>query len=1573
MGWQQLLNNSSLPLKKRLHGALVAFLSSSVELRTQQKEDIVIFWLTRLVREKQATTWREGTDVEQEQVWELLDNIFSSNRLQKLVNNGWTCPITSAFPRSIVDVLGSPNLGQQTCRHVVSTVCSVISTPALVSVISNSAALSLQVLTALLDIAMSFPWSKVEEERLKREPSKHEASHIDSKVLENWPAKKKRGTFSYAGKNETDISVPHVVYEEKVLQAISILLNEVRSQLLVKKDDTAVKFCSQQLLRRLVIFETLSEAYCGKLKFNLLIKMENLIQNCLFSPNISVQYKTFLSFMSVEGCKEFSELSLIPVVLSSVASIMTSESLPAVKRAVSLFFEGFVQKFSEEEWVKMLACLLHMAGITLPKSFISCDSEALEFIVKMPLEKRTQEGIIASLLQSSLFSGKITEDCPMDSYLLLLQEHLIESRPLSCDWFVAMRVLLMHSSDNHPDEFIGALGEVVCARKPDEQSMQAVSDLLLDLHKYYTKAVGPVAFVTLLMESIILKKDKLLAHTDILPIFAPTENQGLKLLLPPQFLASLGATLGTAEPLMFLDIFAALQNSADKFLIPLLTESDDCSTVSQRRALAVCCWILSVLLYEADPTRILNVQSFAEKMAIKVAEFIEVFDSLLGKLSQLKFDSASYIGVLLLSHAFTNFFLQLLSNDAFVEFWKPRTRSPLSLVPHTAPEAWSVLQSTIDVHGDSDSRSLMLRLILLRLQHLNAERKRAMVLSLLSAAGESSLKNHLEEEGLTKISVAELTTAIASLSDVVHKHFEKSKEAPRIVKNLLCENLISGFHLLSNRKTIARSALSAYVANQMLLKYIPRLQGNIALLVPHLISVAFARLTSIIKSSEDSTGGKKRKRSVGAETVACDADDLSVILKATRARLDGFDKPDYQKKAEREDAKLAKASLMSIVEALNKGVTLPRINYSDGHIAVKIFNLILDFRLDSLAANQIAALLQAFMAILFLSDLSDKAQKKITILLLRCINLCYVSKTTDVTVVPARSLPTLAIALISMRHDLSSIFLQVKEPKSDDNLNVNETVAINFDAVFKTVLKQLVYFSNVEDLISPVTDFIVSSAMKTSASGIDGRYLQTAWDFVSICAQATSEASGQRIRYSNAAIRTLSSWCLSGLKKWSLASISANSANCILPMLTELLILEFGLRKTTASAKKTHANNELVDGKNHQDKLEAGSMQCFEHLPSAWELAEKCLIDNDTSVQVSALLFISAVKSVPAELRQKFTDETIARAVFTFFLKESPVQALDTKNIHSEAENNYLLELTSTSKLPLAVFLSDCSLDMYGELLGELIKRSTDLSCCLSVRTITLWHMVMQTDVGVMERRVKRSALRTLAQIIVRHLKSPNSLFSSQENLDQLPGLAGNVMLSVLELFDSMMKSNVSLPHQVVMHVLSAVTVSTRHLSPANFALVWKSQVSLLMSSLISRTTAWKLRVSGLLSSIQLLIQELVWRSRAEIHHSVENIELLTSCGLSLDQLIRKVELLKYELYPVLHLTVGGVLVMLQQHSIIAPVRSVLDSQIYKLLKMCCSLGLNHLAVSLPSETRPLLSHYRNNFNKYYNVKQQIE
>jgi len=50
--WQRYLHNSTLPLEERLQGAKAAFLSQSGQLSTHQKEDVVIQWLTSLIRGK---------------------------------------------------------------------------------------------------------------------------------------------------------------------------------------------------------------------------------------------------------------------------------------------------------------------------------------------------------------------------------------------------------------------------------------------------------------------------------------------------------------------------------------------------------------------------------------------------------------------------------------------------------------------------------------------------------------------------------------------------------------------------------------------------------------------------------------------------------------------------------------------------------------------------------------------------------------------------------------------------------------------------------------------------------------------------------------------------------------------------------------------------------------------------------------------------------------------------------------------------------------------------------------------------------------------------------------------------------------------------------------------------------------------------------------------------------------------------------------------------------------------------------------------------------------------------------
>ncbi|KAF2352354.1 hypothetical protein FHG87_016888 [Trinorchestia longiramus] len=1664
MGWQQFLNNSSLPLKWRLHGAMVAFLGVSNDLSTQQKEDVVILWLTRLVKEKQMSAWQEDTDSEQELVWRHLDQVFSSQRLQQLIHKAWTCPITSAFPQSIINVLGAPSLGAETRRLVLSTACSIISTPILATVITNSTSLSLQVATALLDAAIATDWARVEVERLQRLPG-HLDNDNSSSETRPWTQNK---FDRLDAANSADLE--HLLYDERLLKALSILLDDVASQLLVKNDDSAVKFCCQQLLKQMVSLELSAEAYNGPFKDVLLEKMSKLIKDSLFNTNVTAQYATFLSFLNVEDCKAFSEVSLIPVVLSSISALMSSESASAASRTLTLFYEGFLRRFPEDDYrVKMLACLLHMTGIVLPGDVISCDSEALEFIERRPMDARAQERMIVALIKPLQSLDRITKGSRLNTYLVLLLRHLTAQQPLSRDWFLGMRGLLTLLPEDHPEELVAALGEVLIVSKPDEHSLDIVSDLLHDLLQHYSSTATSVAFVSVLMQAIVAKKHKLKSHKEILPFTSSPDHVDLRVLLPPRFLSLLSLMLGSSEPLVFCDLFSALLTGVSDLLLPLFSAADEGSG----RAVAGCCWVLSAVLAGACPTRMVSVQHFAEKMMHSVLRWSQqLVDPLLRlQAHENKLDSARCCGVLLLAHAFAAFQQDLRSCDAFTQPWQDNSPvSSSSLVPHTCPNTWAAIISSVEVSTDVMTRCLLLRLVLLRLQYLHVEGKRSRSCHLLIRSPSKGLVHHAPS-GQAGESQDEL---IASLCSTFKKILDSSsaKDAPKLVRDLLSDNLLASVHTVSScLKAVAKYVLSAYLTYPKLVQMAILGQANLAVLIPQLVQSALGRLASALKLHKE-TGGVAKKRKLSAEDdpergeqgnleekskkqkrenggvsegknkiedncrkqkVSEKIDEnennshdyLLTILQTVNIRLHCLEKGDDKKRINKDSLKM-KQHLGRIAELVSEGHHVIPVQYNDGNVTSQICNFFLDIRLSALSVPQIVVMLQAFMGLFLLSDYSDKKQKKVILALLRCINVCFQALPVDVGVVASEQLPLLATRLVSLRSRPSSMFAATK---ANCVSKMDFYLVVNFDTMLNFVLRQLVQLRGEQDVVGLVAEFLMQRAgnVSTRDAGADVHRLQTASQLVSLCAQAVKEGRGQRSAHCRAAVCKLALWGMPS----SAAPVRASSPDSVLyslSMYSELLALEQshrdarcddalpprgrhlnngtdvshgGMESETHDSHDTKATRSpekiIVDENTEQSKEEfdmhqkvensTGSAEeenakYLEHLATAWRLVKFCLSSDSSRLQSCALQFLMRVKSLPPHLRPQCQDQEISSAILAFFQAQMSAgpECGDAGGLcrSEESSNTTVLankqtnimppgDLAALNKQPLAEFLSDCSLETYQSLLRGLLGRSKTLDGFLAPRTLGMWQLLMEVDVGTIEgRRTKRAALRTLTQVLVRHLRTSCPPSSACEGSSST--LSAGAMVSLLEVLTSVMKQPLSLPHQTVMQVLSAASASTCHLSTPHFVLVWQKQVALLSTTLMSRTGAWSGRVSGLMSTVLFLVTTLAQRSSAHSPHANTHKEVLTSCCLSLEQLLRKLHPLQRDLYHVLHLSVGSIIAALQQHSVIPPVRSVLDAEIYKLLKMCSPSGLDHLAVALPAETRLLLHHYRNNFNKYYAV-----
>lgn len=1681
MGWQQYLTNASVPLKQRLQGARVAFFSSSAELSTHQKEDVVIQWLTRLVKEKQASTWQEDVCQEQEAVWQLLSAVFSSKRLQVLINHRWTCPITSAFPQSIINVLGSSDLSPVTQKCIVDTLHTILRMPALSSVITNSSSLSLNVTTTLLDLAIATDWSQVADAVLCARGDIRTVSSGDGgqpwikRLKVNHQLAKKKLLDERSTNVNPIFSVEHVaeselIDEEKVLHALTLLLGDVKLQMLARGVE-AMTICSHQLLKRVAVLKISFNSYNEILKSQVLKQLDALVSCCLFNAEVFPQYEVFLSQLMIEDGKIGQKQSAVHIVLSMFSDVVSQEPVPVVRYVTSLFMRGFLDRCVKNEHIlKMLATLLYIAGISVPgDNCIDPNNLVISLIDRKEISVECKEAVIWSLMKV-LHSSKLSvrSSLPIRTYIKSLVIYLsVHHQPITPDGFRAFQYILLMYFMNLGDDFPPVLGRLITWKKSSEEVIEVYRVMLLDLVKWFLRVHNLGMFVGNLLCAIVLAKDDLKSHEEFLPSPAhDLRGSECMAVLPPRFLNSLAGNLKGLEPKEYCSLLELVLDTMEKVVLPLTHPADGVVEAANLRAVTLSCWLAGAVVVGGAHHRAVRVEGCAATLVAIVKGFLgQLLHPLLKTLITTVHDNGICCGVLMLCQAWNHLHHVLLrSQSTYSAEWlaasPPSADDPSVLVPYTSAKTWTEIEERLEKFGDEHAKTQLLRLLVQRLSHLTEEKaclevqeKSAKDTAADSAdSGNGSVDSRKSrratqkgnDKSKTKKTLATVHTqkiqTPAGSSDCSQAVYTLTKllmqllqQWPNEASSMLLSHrptLLFVLPVATYHKKLAHIVLDNYSANADIWRKALQEDSPQNIFYGQMVSLVLSELVSCIKgecSGPEQTKKRKRQSYGDGELFA----QRDALLQEIIKNIDKFateDESNFTKKLFNAKSATCGKSLIEFIELLNSTEIPPSIAYKHREKVANLLLLLKDIPINSSNSKQRVFSMMALLVCFFCTDLSKEKLDDITQLMLGILNQ-YMMSGLQMMFAKSLDLPCLINRVVVQQQQLPP------DTVEDGGTNTGRSsLVLQVNTFLQSLSYQLVHSIYKVESVQRVSSFIINRAKQACAETgpeEEEKFLRPAWALVLACSQSLdgkSNLSSERLRWCKKTVRSIGSWCVRLLHRLDLRTVSGVIAAHGLAIFTALVRVEARDCETASTedsvetetsatanskegvritANEVAATTVMTPGWAESDAGKADNLDqtangldetlntTFEGAESGrktkrWQrymddgvqLAKVCLASKLPALEATAMCFIIALKMLPIPLQQQLPQDMF-RYALRFFTKAPSDKAIyaeaysraDAEQLSELAEfkPRVLKDLVSDRPILLNTFLADCPMDVFQGLLDDLLSRSVKLDDGLFPHTASLWNIIINTHVDDRKTRAKRSVMTTLVRTLVWHLSLASASQAQLTEENVALGLKGSVMVCLLELFITIIKTHHSLPHQTTVQTVMAASVSTEHLPLLHFVKVWQCQVSLLDAALLTRSSAWPDRVAGLLVALQSLFEQLVARSDQDDPIAQANKEALTGCCLCLERLVRRLEPLGKILAPVVHHTLGAMVTALHRTIVIAPVKSVLDQQIHQLIRLCERNCLDHLMVALPAETRPLLQYYHQNHHKYYAFQKKKE
>ena len=297
--------------------------------------------------------------------------------------------------------------------------------------------------------------------------------------------------------------------------------------------------------------------------------------------------------------------------------------------------------------------------------------------------------------------------------------------------------------------------------------------------------------------------------------------------------------------------------------------------------------------------------------------------------------------------------------------------------------------------------------------------------------------------------------------------------------------------------------------------------------------------------------------------------------------------------------------------------------------------------------------------------------------------------------------------------------------------------------------------------------------------------------FLKYIVRNSKTAADARRRGCEKSIKSIGSWCMKLLSKIDRETACCHTALFILRIYSVVINSE---GKKEASSTENGQNGEkgavngwgdadlnasvasdALNGTLEQEGVKAPRWQRY--LSHGIELAHLCLASGDNLLASTALSFVLAVKELPFTAPIPSDLFLVSLRAFTNKPQDSEkyVGAFNEPDNASLAPSTPVTEIkdpVTNKPISFNALLVNSPIDVYEELLHELVGRSSSFNDGLFVHTMHLWPSIIGTSVGPQHQKAKRSALAVLSRTLVQHLAN-DSLAEVSQGDELYSGLKG--------------------------------------------------------------------------------------------------------------------------------------------------------------------------------------------------------